>query len=60
MVLARSAAPFSASITDFLWPVYHFDGMCLVLCHQHDEHMYNACLERFLHVGATYCLFDGG
>jgi hypothetical protein len=47
MVLARSVAPFSASITDFLRPVYYFDGMCLVLCYQHDEHTYNACLERF-------------
>jgi hypothetical protein len=31
MVLARSAAPFSASIVDCLWSVYFFDGVCLVL-----------------------------
>jgi hypothetical protein len=30
MVLARSAAPFSASIVDCLCPVYFFDGVCLV------------------------------
>jgi hypothetical protein len=31
MVLARSAAPFSASIADCLRYVYCFDGICLVL-----------------------------
>jgi hypothetical protein len=68
MVLLRSAALFSASttnclfivFTDCLRSVYCFDGIYLVLCHQHYELTYNACLERFLHVGATYCLSDGG
>jgi hypothetical protein len=59
MVLARSAAPFSASIADCLWHVYYFDNVCLVLSSAWWAYV-QGVFGTFLHVGATCCLSDGG